>query len=52
MNNYKSYVGKNACKQFSDAISSNAESSNQESLLKQVYSNLMQSSPAVISQMC
>jgi mannose-6-phosphate isomerase len=39
-----------ACDQFSDAISSNIDSSIQQSLLKQLYSNLMQSSPAIISQ--
>jgi mannose-6-phosphate isomerase len=42
--------GKQVCEQFASAISSNAESSIQQSLLKQIYSNLMQSSPAIISQ--
>jgi mannose-6-phosphate isomerase len=37
--------GKEVCEQFS-----NANSSNQQSLLKKLYSNLMQSSPAVIAQ--
>jgi mannose-6-phosphate isomerase len=42
--------GKDLCEQFSSAISSNADSSIQQSLLKQIYSNLMQSSTTTISQ--
>ena len=42
--------GKQACEQFSAAIASNAEPSTQQSILKQLYSNLMQSSADTIAQ--
>ena len=42
--------GKDVCDQFSEAISLNAESLTQQTLFKQLYSNLMQSSPEIISQ--
>lgn len=42
--------GKAACEEFSRAVSSNAEASVQQACLKQVYSNLMQSSPSTIAQ--
>lgn len=41
---------KNLADQFSNAINSNADLSVQQSLLKQLYSNLMQSPPTVIAQ--
>ncbi|CAF1295436.1 unnamed protein product [Rotaria sordida] len=41
---------KNLCEQFSNSISSNMKLSIQQSLLKQIYSNLMQSSSTIISQ--
>ncbi|CAF0724058.1 unnamed protein product [Adineta steineri] len=40
---------KNICDEFSNAISSNADLSVQQSLLKQLYSNLMQSSSTIIA---
>ncbi|CAF2646215.1 unnamed protein product [Rotaria sp. Silwood2] len=42
--------GKNLSEQFSNAISSNVECSIQQSLLKQLYSNLMQTSSTIISK--
>ncbi|CAF1515127.1 unnamed protein product [Adineta ricciae] len=42
--------GKKNCEEFSQSVSSQAELSIQESLLKKLYSNLMQSSPTIISQ--
>ncbi|UJR14263.1 hypothetical protein I4U23_001254 [Adineta vaga] len=42
--------GQKNCEEFSQSISSHANISIQESLLKKLYSNLMQSSPTLISQ--
>jgi len=41
---------KKSCQKFADAIASKAHSSTQQTLLKEIYSNLMQSSPAMIAQ--